>query len=65
MYAGKKMLSYGITVFALMQAYGITVFAYTLLTELYIKYIIIINLNVFIYVNYRNTVKNSIKNANI
>ena len=60
MYAGKKMLSYGITVFALTQAYEITVFAYTLLTELYIKYIIINNSYVFIYVNYIISIRNLI-----
>ena len=60
MYAGKEMLSYGITVFALTQAYGITVFAYTLLTELYIKYIIINNSYVFIYVNYIISIRNLI-----
>ena len=54
------MLSYGITVFALTQAYGITVFAYTLLTELYIKYIIINNSYVFIYVNYIISIRNLI-----
>ena len=38
--------------------------AYALLTDLWIKYIIIINLNVFIYVNYINTARNLIKNSN-